>query len=727
LTRRELLRLGVASGAALVLGLRLDDEAPAASTGPHAAAAKWAPNAYLRVAHDGTVTVLVPRAEMGQGVLTALPMLVAEELDVPWEQVRVEPAPAARVYRDSWGLQATSGSTSVRDGWKAMRQAGAAARAMLVTAAARQWRVLEAECRTHAGEVIHAPSGMRLAYADLVANAARVKAPEAVQLKNPDRFAIVGTAVARVDTPAKTRGTAEFGLDVQRPGMLVARVLMAPTLGGQPERVAAKAALQVAGVRQVVAIDGAIAVVADGYWAATKGLEALKATWRPGPLANLDSAAIGKKLRNAAAKKGLIVRQEGDAGEMDRLFRLARSGAKAPGSAGMAGGSTLVAWDATLPYLAHATMEPMTCTASVTDGWVDLWVPTQAQSECQKAASRVAGVPEDRVRVHTTFLGGGFGRRLETDFVAQAVAIARRTGRPVKLIWSREDDIRHDVYRPATLHRLKAVLDRTGKPIAWSHQLVGPSLYARKSPEWLIDGVDETAIEGAATLPYAIPSVQVRHVVADPGVPIGYWRSVGHSYNAFAVEHFMDVLARRARQDPLEFRLRLLAGASDSSRRLSGVLRLAADQAGWGRTPAPGIYRGLAVHASYGSYCAQVAEVAVAGAEIRVRRVVCALDCGRVVNPRIVESQVQGAVAFGLTAALHGEITFTRGMAVQSNFHDYRVLRMSEMPAVEVHRVTSAAEPGGVGEPGVPPVAPALANAVFSATGVPVRRLPIRA
>ncbi|MBM3275384.1 MAG: xanthine dehydrogenase family protein molybdopterin-binding subunit, partial [Candidatus Sericytochromatia bacterium] len=654
-------------------------------------------------------TVLVPRAEMGQGVLTALPMLVAEELDVPWAQVRIESAPAAKVYRDKWGIQETSGSTSVRDAWQTMRQAGAAARAMLVTAAARQWRVVEGECHTQAGEVIHAASGMRLAYADLVANAARLRVPGAVKLKSPERFAIVGTAVPRVDTPAKTRGTAEFGLDVQQPGMLVARVLMPPTIGGQPERVESAAAMRIDGVRQVLVIDGAIAVVADGYWAASKGVEALKATWRPGRPAHPDSKAIEKQFRDAAARKGLIVRQDGDSGAIARLSRRAD-----------------VAWEAMLPYLAHATMEPMTCTASVADGRVDLWVPTQTQSGCQKAASRVAGVPEDRVRVHTTFLGGGFGRRLEADFVKQAVAIARRAGRPIKLIWSREDDIRHDVYRPATFHRLKAALDRTGKPIAWSHQLIGPSLYARKSPEWLIDGVDETSIEGAASLPYAIPNVRVRHVVADPGIPIGYWRSVGHSYNAFAVEHFVDLLARHARQDPLEYRLRLLSKGTEASRRLAGVLRLAAERAGWARSPARGIHRGVAVHASYGSYCAQVAEVEVIAGKIRARRVVCALDCGRVVNPRIVEAQVEGAVAFGLSAALHGAITFSRGMADQSNFHDYPVLRMSEMPAVEVHLVASAAEPGGVGEPGVPPVAPAVANAVLAATGMPVRRLPIR-
>ncbi|MBM3269950.1 MAG: xanthine dehydrogenase family protein molybdopterin-binding subunit [Candidatus Sericytochromatia bacterium] len=709
--RREFLGLALAAGGGLLLGFEWE---PA-----EAATRAFAPNAYLRVDPDGTVTVLVPRAEMGQGVYTALPALVAEELACAWDRVRVEAAPAAAVYRDQYGLQITSGSTSVRDLYMPLRQAGAAARQMLVGAAAAAWGVPAAQCRASGGFVLHEATGRRAAFGALAAQAARQPVPGRVDLGQGE-FTLIGKPLPRTDTHPKITGKATFGLDVRPAGHLVARLAMPPEIGGKLKGLGSGAARKVPGVCHVLRLKAApgtvpgdaVAVVADSYPAAGAGVEALRARWGPGPLHGVASDGIEGELRAAARKGGVVARRDGDAERAIAAIMRPKSPA----------GRRVLAAEFWLPYLAHATMEPPNCTAHVHAGGVDVWIGTQAQSEVQKVAARVAGVPESRVRVHTTLLGCGFGRRLETDFAAQAVAIAKRVGKPVKLIWSREDDLGHDAYRPASLHRLRAALDRDGSLVAWSHKLVSPSIYRQKAPEWLHDGIDETAVEGAAGFPYAVPHVLVRHVAVDPGIPLGYWRSVGFSSNAFAVEVFMDQVARAVARDPVAFRLSLLRATAP---RLARVLEIAAREAGWGAAVPAGRHRGVAVCASYGSFVAQVAEVSVKEGRPRVHRVTCAIDCGQVINPGIVEAQMQGGIVFGLSAALHGQIGFAAGRVLQTNFDSYPVLRMSETPEIAVHIVPSREAPGGVGEPGVPPIAPAVANAL-AAAGHVVRRLPIR-
>jgi isoquinoline 1-oxidoreductase beta subunit len=708
--RRDFLVASLAAGGSLLLGFEWEPVA----AGPD----RLQPNAYLRLDPDGTVTVLVPRSEMGQGVYTALPALVAEELDADWRQVRVEAAPASKAYRDRYDLQATSGSTSVRDLWLALRQAGAAARQMLIAAAAAAWGVPPEECYTSAGTVSHPGSDRKIAYGPLARAAASLPVPRSVALKEPSAFTLIGKSLPRTDSLPKVTGQAAYGLDVRPAGCLIARVLMPPRLGAKLKAFDGSKALALRGVRQVFPVSSpsvpaevaGIAVVAETYPAATAGLEALQVVWDPGPLRNLDDAGIERVFRSSAGKAGVLARSEGNAqAAIARVYKV-----KTPGK------RRVITAEYLLPYLAHATMEPPNCTAHVHDGWVDLWVGTQAQSECQKAAARIAGVPQERVRVHTQFLGCGFGRRLEVDFVAQAVEIARRTGKPVKLVWSREDDLRHDAYRPGSFHKLIAATD--GRELtAWSHKLVSPSIYARKAPHWIEEGIDETAVEGAASFPYGVPNVEVRHVPVDPGIPTGYWRSVGFSCNGFAVEAFMDRIAAHIGQDPVAFRVGLLARTSP---RLAAVVELAAAKADWGKPLPAGRFRGVACVSSYGSFVAQVVEISLRDGHPRVHRVVCAVDCGRVINPGIVEAQMQGGIVFGLCAALRGQVSLEAGRVRQGNFDTYPVLRMSETPDIEVHIVPSQAAAGGVGEPGVPPVAPALASAL-AAAGREVSRLPV--
>jgi isoquinoline 1-oxidoreductase beta subunit len=496
-----------------------------------------------------------------------------------------------------------------------------------------------------------------------------------------------------------------FGFDVKRPGMLTAVVARSPVIGARVANYKDNDARGVAGVRKVVRIDSGVAVVADDFWSAQRGRALLNIQWVEGSNANLDSAQIRARLTAAAKKPGAVARAVGN---VDKA--LAEAGKRV---------------DAIyeVPYLAHACMEPMSCTVELTPDGCDIWVPTQAQTRCQQTGAEITGLAPEKVRVHTTFLGGGFGRRSEQDFVAEAVQIAVAAGKPVKLLWTREEDMRHDYYRPATYNVLSAALDKKGQPLAWQHKIVGPSIMSRVFPNAVKDGIDNTSVEGAANLPYAFPNLSVRYVLEDPGVPVGFWRSVGSSQNAFITECFLDELAAAAGKDPYQFRRALLA---DHPRHL-GVLDLAAGKAGWGKPLPRGRRRGIAVAESFGSYCAQVAEVSVArDGAVRVHRVVCAIDCGIVVNPDTVVAQMESGIVYGLSAALKGEITISNGRVAQTNFNDYPVLRIDEMPAVEVHIVPSAEPPGGVGEPGTPPIAPAVANAVFAATGKPVRRLPIR-
>jgi isoquinoline 1-oxidoreductase beta subunit len=705
LSRRRFLATSALAGGGLVLGVYVP--ALARQPGP-ARGATFAPNAFVRIGADDTVTVLVNHSEMGQGSYTSLPMLVAEELDADWKTVRAVAAPVAPEYNHSqYGIQMVGGSTSVRSEWERLRHAGAAARAMLVAAAAEMWGVAAPSCRTEAGHVI---SGARRAsYGALAERASRLTPPAEVALKDPKDFRIIGRATKRLDTPEKVDGSAIFGIDVALPGMLVAVVARPPVFGGGVKRFDASAAQRVPGVRHVVAIDRGVAIVADGYWAAHQGRLALEVEWDGGPLAALDSAAQREQYAALARAPGAVARRDGDA------------------AAALDGAAKKVEATYELPYLAHAPMEPINCAADVRADSCTVWTGTQFQTVDRMAAAQEAGLDPAKVTLHTTLLGGGFGRRavMDSHFVREAVQISKAVAAPVKVIWTREDDIRGGYYRPRAYHTISAGLDAAGRPVAWQHRIVCQSFIAGTPFEPFIvkDGVDETAVEGAKDLPYRIPNVLVDWQRAPGGVPTLWWRSVGHSHTAFVVETFIDELAHAAGKDPVEFRRGLLVGRARPLR----VLETAAEKAGWGKPLPEGRARGIALHQSFGSLLAQVAEVSVSPAgKPRVHRVVCAIDCGPVVNPDTVRAQMEGGIVFGLTAALYGEITFEAGRVRQRNFHDYPMLRMHEMPEIEVHIVPSADSMGGVGEPGVPPIAPAVANAVFAAAGRRIRRLPIR-
>jgi isoquinoline 1-oxidoreductase beta subunit len=700
-TRREFIGAASALGAGLVLSFYLPG-----CTRARAAAGQIAPNAWLRIGTDESVLVLVDRSEMGQGVATALPMLLAEELEADWSKIQIAFAPADKAYVNPlMGMQGTGGSTSVRAAWQPLRSAGAAARDMLVTAAAQTWGVDKATCMAQRGAVVHRASNRSLTYGQLVVKAASFPVPTGVPLKEPKDWTIIGTRTKRLDSAAKVNGSAQFGIDVQVPGMLVAVVARCPVYGGKVATHDATKAKAVVGVRQVVPISSGIAVVADGYWPAKQGREALQVTWNEGPNAKVSSTTISHLFSTLAARPGATVRNEGDAA------------GTLPASATV----TAAVYEA--PFLAHATMEPMNCTAHVRPDGVDVWVPTQFQGAVQGIAAEVTGVQPDKVVVHTTYLGGGFGRRAEGDFVREALEVSKAANAPVKVVWSREDDIQHDFYRPACYHQLTAGLNAKGVPIAWTHRVVAPSIIARfMGPQAIKNGIDDEAVEGAVGMPYAVPNIHVDYHLAETGIPVGFWRSVNNSFNAFAVEGFVDELAHAAHKDPYEFRRDLLAKAP----RHRGVLELAASKAGWGSPPPSGRHRGIAVWKAFESYVAEVAEVSVApDGGVRVHRVTCAVDCGPVVNPSIVEAQMQSAIVYGLTAALWGEITIANGRPEQSNFDNYPMLRQADMPVIDVHIVPSGDSQGGVGEPGTPPIAPAVCNAIFAATRKRIRRLPI--
>lgn len=709
-SRREFVKVTGAAGAGLVIAVSI----PAcggrdrAARGPDGADAEpiFSPNAWIRVDAEGDVTVLVDRSEMGQGVATSLPMLVAEELEVPLERVAFEFAPAGEAYVNPvFGLQGTGGSTSVRAAWEPLRKAGAAARLMLIGAAAERWGVSAETCRAEAGEVIHPETGRRFGYGELTADAAKRDAPGDPPLKEPAEFTLLGKPHPRLDTPAKVDGSATFGIDVRPDGVLIGRVLRCPVFGGKVASLDDAAAREVPGVRAVVNLGDRVGVVGEHYWAAQKGLEALRVTWDEGEWAKQSDEAIARTFREIAGRPGAVARSDGDA----------------PGALGRGGRRVESTFD--FPYLAHATMEPMNATAHVRSDGCDVWAPTQFQTGCLQTGAQVAGVPEERVRVHTTYLGGGFGRRFEMDFVEDALLLSKEVGAPVKAVWSREDDTRHDHYRPASHHVLRAALDGRGRPVAWSHRMVVPSIMKRFFPQAIQNGVDTEAVEGAVGMPYAVPNVRVEYHDADVGVPVGFWRSVNHTHNGFVVESFVDELARTAGADPFEYRRSLLG---DHPYHL-GVLERAAEAADWGSSLPEGRARGIAVVESFGSHVAEVAEVSIEDGKPRVHRVVCAVDCGPTVNPSIIEAQMESGIVYGLTAALYGEIEIADGRAQQGNFDDYRMVRIDEMPEVEVHVVRDGQPaPGGVGEPGTPPIAPAVANALRSLTGRRITKLPIR-
>jgi isoquinoline 1-oxidoreductase beta subunit len=664
------------------------------------------PDAWLRITPDDTVSVVVNKSEMGQGVYTSFPMIVADELEADWQRVRFQPAPAGRQYRDPRSrMQATMSSTSVRHMFEALRTAGAAAREMLIRAAAQRWRVPPGECEALDGKVKHAGSGRSLTYGALCLAAAALPVPSNPRLKRAGEFKFIGKAVPRLDVADKVDGSAIFGIDIFEPNMLHASIARPPVYGAQPRSYKKEAAMGIPGVRAVVPTKSGIAVCADTLDAAWGARDALQVAWDEGENPGVNDERLERVLLEHLEAEGEIAR--GDGGFSREV------------------GEPPVKIEATyvLPYLAHATMEPMNCTAHVSSDRCDVWVPTQNQTGVLKVASQVTGLRPEQIHVHTLYLGGGFGRRFETDFVTEAVRLSKETGKPVKVTWTREEDMQNDFYRPANCCRIEAGFSRDGRVTSWFHKIVAPPVFNRYVP-WLFKRrVDPFAVEGLVDMEYEIPAIRVEYVSIDTPVPVGIWRSVGHSHNAFTVESFMDELACAGNRDPLEIRLDLLTNHPRSRR----VLEVAAENAGWGRPLREGQARGLAQHACFGSHVAQVAEISVneVTGTIRVHRVVCAVDCGPVVNPDIAGAQVEGAIIFGLSAALKERVRFANGGVRSENYADYEILRMSETPRIEVHLVKGEGQPGGVGEIGVPPAAPAVANAVFSATGARLRYLPM--
>ena len=705
LSRRRFLQAGAAAGGGLMLSLSLPFANGDAETTD---ADRFVPNAFIRIERDGQIVLTMPYVEMGQGTYTAIPMLIAEELEVDLSQVRLEHAPPnEKLYGNPLigGIQATGNSNAVRASWQPLRQAGATARTMLVSAAAKRWNVDPASCRAQSGEVLHPPTGRRIKYGELAADAARMPVPESVALKRPEDFKLIGTPAKRLDAPAKVNGTAVYGIDVRPPGVKIATLAQSPVFGGRLKRVDDAAAKAVKGVRQIVRLDDAVAVVADHMGAAKKGLAALVIEWDDGPHAKLSTQDIADELEKATLDPGTVAQTIGD---VDKA---------------MASAVTQVEATYQVPFLAHATMEPMNCTVHFRKNECEIWIGSQALARVQAMAAKAAGLPPEKVIVHNHLIGGGFGRRLEADGAVRAVEIAKHVDGPVKVVWTREEDIQHDMYRPYWFDRLSAGLDAKGMPVAWNHRYAGSSVVARWAPPFFNNGLDPDTTEGAIDLTYALPNMHVEYVrVEPPGIPTAFWRSVGPSHNVFVTESFMDELAVAAKQDPVAYRLALL----DKTPRAKAVLALAAEKAGWGEPLPERVGRGVSLQFVFATYMAQVAEVEVSkDGAVRVRRVVCAVDCGTVVNPDTVRAQIQSAIIFGITAALYGEITLKDGRVEQTNFDTYQILRMNEAPAIEVHIVPSFEPPGGMGEAGTSAIVPAIANAIFAATGKRLRKMPV--
>ena len=703
-SRRSFLATGAAIGGGLVLGLSLPLGRSDAAT-----AEEFAPNAFIRIGGDGQVTLTMPYVEMGQGTYTSIPMLIAEELDVSLKQVRLEHAPPnEKLYVNPLlGVQATGNSNAMRGAWKPMRQAGATARIMLVEAAAKRWGVDVNTCRAQDGEVIHVPTSRKLRYGDLAAEAAKMPVPASVVLKSPDEFKLIGTPAKRLDASSKVNGTARYGIDVRPAGVKIATLAQSPVAGGRVKSLDDGAAKAVKGVRQIVRLDDAVAVVADHMGAAKKGLAALKIEWDDGQNATLATSDVAKELEQATLGAGAVAQSIGN---VDKA---------------MATAATKVEAIYQVPFLAHATMEPMNCTVHFRKGECEIWLGTQVMTRIQSVAAQTAGLPVEKVIVHNHLIGGGFGRRLEPDGAVRAVEIAKQVDGPVKVVWTREEDIQHDVYRPYWFDRISAGLDEQGKPVAWKNHYAGSSVIARWAPPYFKDGLDADSTEGAINLVYDFPNFHVEYSRVEPkGITTGFWRSVGPSHNVFVVESFVDEMAATAKQDPVAYRRALLG----KSPRAKAVLDLATEKAGWGQPLPRGVGRGVSLQFVFGSYLAQVAEVEVSkDGNVRVRRVVCAMDCGVVVNPDTVEAQLMSGITFGATAALYGEITLKNGRVEQTNFDTYQMIRMNEAPAIEVHIVKSSESPGGMGETGTSGVVPAIANAIFAATGKRLRKMPIDA
>ncbi len=702
-SRRKFLQSSAAISGGLMIGINFSAGAQKTAT-----AKTSQPNAWVKIGTDNKITIICHRSEMGQGTYTSMPMLVAEELEVDFASIKVEMAPTNPVYINGLlGGQLTGGSTSVRDAWESLRKAGAQARMMLVSAAAAEWKVPEAECRAENGRVLN-KAGKALTYGELAEKAAALPVPKDPVLKPASAFKIVGKPIKRLDTPAKVNGTAEYGIDVDLPGMVIASLAQCPVLGGKPVSVDDAKAKSMPGVLAIVKIDDGVAVVADTFWRAKQARDALKITWDNGAGAKLTSASIAAGLKTALSKPSASVKKSGDT------------------TKAMQGAVKKLEASYELPFLAHATMEPMNFTADVRADGCDLYGPTQFPQLAEGMAMQVTGLPKEKINVHTTFLGGGFGRRIDVDFIVQALQISKAVKKPVKLIWTREDDMTHDFYRPTSLNTMSAALDASGKPTAMNFRLTSQSVTARLFPVFVKDGLDPFMTEAAVT-PYDIPNMSVESTIHDAGVRVGYWRSVSHALNAFANESFMDEMAHAAGKDPVAYRLSLLT--SKDAARFANVLKLAADKAGYkaGGKLANGHFQGVALMEGYGTYVAQISEVSIVKGEVKVHRATVAADCGMMVNPDIVKAQIESSVAYGLSATLLSKITFKDGRVEQTNFHDYPVLRMNQMPQVDVHLVASTEKPGGIGEPVTATCGPSVANAVFLATGKRVRTLPIEA
>ena len=705
LSRREFVAVGVAAGAGLVVGFYL----------PHAGRAGkgvFSPNAYLRITPDNKVTIVVARSEMGQGVRTALPMILAEELEADWKQIEIEQAGASTLYGD----QGTGGSASIKSTWDPMRKAGAAAREMLISAAALTWGVPRSSCRAENGAVVHGASKRRLSYGELVEKAATLPIPTDVPLKQNKDYKIVGQRLARVDTPSKVRGDAVFGIDFRMPGMKYAVLSRSPTIGGKVLSFDDKESKKIAGVGFVGKIsDTAVAVVADSVWGAMEGRRVLNVSWDDGPNKDLNTAAVTESLKQAATKKGVSLYSVGDV-------------SKVPGRR--------ISAEYHLPFMAHAPMEPGNCTVNFQGTSCELWAPTQVPQDCRDQVAKALGLDPDQVKVNVTLMGGGFGRRLEYDYAVEAALVSKalvdsKTGGPVKVIWTREDDMRFSTYRPASLHQLSAVLNGAGWPVAFTHRIVAPSISGQKGQPGP-NGVDPDLPDEAAFV-YGLPNVSLEYVPAQTAVPLGWMRSVYALQAGFASESFIDELAVAAGKDPLEYRLHMLGKDQNvqyfdttwRTARMRGVLQLAADKAGWKSALPAGRFRGIACFGCFSSYAGEVVEISMENDVPRVHRVVAVVDCGQVVNPSILEQQIQGGIVFGLANALRAKITIEKGRVVQGNFDDYAPLRMGEAPVVEVYSVPSTESPTGIGEPSVPPLAPALCSAIYGATKKRIRALPI--
>jgi isoquinoline 1-oxidoreductase beta subunit len=700
-SRRAFLQAATASGSALLLGFRipLAGSANARTHGP------FAPNAFIRIDQQGAVTLIMPQVEMGQGVFTSIGMILAEELDAKWGTVSLEAAPPNdKLYGNPvFGLQVTGNSNSIRAFWTSLRKAGASARAMLTEAAARRWKVDAAACHTDSGAVIHTATGRSLPYGALVEDASHISPPKDPPLKEPAKFTTIGKSLKRLDTPGKVNGKVIYGIDAMPPGVKFATLAICPVFGGKVGHVDDRKAKELPGVRQVIVLDDFVAVVGDHMWAAKQGLAAVDITWDEGPNALISSDTVWQQIRAASEKNGVVARIAGDAAK------------------GLTDGERLdAAYE--MPFLAHAPMEPLNCTVHVKADTCEVWTGTQVLTRAQAVAAKVTGLPLDKVTVHNPFIGGGFGRRLEVDMVEKAVRIARQVDGPVKVVWSREEDIQHDIYRPVYRDVLSASV-ANGRIVGWTHRITGSAVIARWLPPAFQKGIDIDAIDGAADIPYDIPNLRVEYQRDEPpAVPTGFWRGVGPNNNVFAIESFMDELAKKAGKDPVAFR----SGMLGKTPRLRAALELAANKAGWGTSLPARTGRGVCAQTSFGSYIATVAEVEVdEDGKVHLKRIVSAVDTGIVVNPDTVVAQIQGGLVFGMTAALFGEITIEKGRVQQSNFQNYRMLRINEVPKIEVYLIPSGEAPGGIGEAGTTAGPPALGNAIYAATGIRLRRLPI--